>query len=224
MLEEYINKLRPIVEEMFRSESSGHDIGHLERVMKIALYIQSKEGGNEVVVGVSAFLHDIHRLEQNKTGKYCSPKESLPLIEDILKQIDFPDDLTGMVLNAIEYHEVYNWNSDDIKTNEIEALILQDADNVDLTGAMGIARTFAYSGVHNIPFHDSNSSIEELCSENYKEGEGKVETPIELFYHKVLKLSEHMNTETAKKLAKERDVHMESFINEFLKEWKCEYE
>jgi len=223
MLEEYIELLRPIVTEMFKSESSGHDIGHLERVMKIALYIQSKEGGDRVVVGVSSFLHDIHRLEQNKTGKYCSPKESLPIIEEILKDINFPEELKWKVLNAIEFHETYNWNSEDIKTNEIEALILQDADNVDLTGAMGVARTFAYAGVHNILFHDDNASIEELCSENYKEGVSRVETPIELFYHKVLKLREHMNTNTAKELAKDRDTFMQSFIDEFLKEWNSEF-
>lgn len=224
MLEDYIKLLRPIITEMFKSESSGHDIGHLERVMNIALYIQSKEGGDRTVVGVSSFLHDIHRLEQNKTGKYCSPKESLPIIEKLLEEINFPNDLKPKVLNAIEYHEVYNWNQDEIKTTEIEALILQDADNVDLTGAMGIARTFAYVGVHNIPFHDNNTSIEKLCNENYKEGVSTRETPIELFYHKVLKLADHMNTVTAKKIAKNRDKYMESFIEEFLKEWNGNFE
>jgi uncharacterized protein len=224
MLEECIKLLKPKVEELFKSESSGHDMSHLERVMNIALYIQSKEGGDRIVVGISAFLHDIHRLEQNKTGKYCSPKESLPIIDELLKEINLPKELTDKVLNAIEYHEVYNWNQDEIKTTEIEALILQDADNVDGTGAMGIARTFAYAGAKNIPLHDSNSSIEELCSKNYKEGEGKVETPIELFRHKLLKLGKHMNTKTAKKLTKERDIFMKQFIDEFIKEWDGIYE
>ena len=224
MLEEYISLLRPKVEAMFEGESSGHDIGHLERVMKIALYLQEKEGGNRVAIGVSAFLHDIHRLEQNKTGKYCSPKESLPIIEKLLNEVNFPEDLTKMVLNAIEYHETYNWNQDEIKTTELEALILQDADNVDVTGAIGIARTFAYAGVHNIPFHDNGSSIEELCKTNYKEGEGKIETPIELFYHKLLKVGDHMNTKTAKEMTKTRDECMKKFIDEFIKEWEGNYE
>jgi len=224
MLDNYINLLRPKVEKMFKSESSGHDISHLERVMNIALFIQSKEGGDRTVVGVSAFLHDIHRLEQNKTGKYCSPKESLPMIEKLLEEISFPKDLTTKVLNAIEYHEVYNWNQDEIKTTEIEALILQDADNVDGTGAMGIARTFAYAGSKNIPLHTDDFSIEEICSEKYKEGKGRVETPIELFYHKLLKLGEHMNTQTAKELTKERDLFMRQFIDEFLREWDGKHE
>ena len=41
MLEEYIEKLKPIILELFSEESSGHDIAHLERTMKIALYCAS---------------------------------------------------------------------------------------------------------------------------------------------------------------------------------------
>jgi len=224
MLEEYIKLLRPKIEEMFESESSGHDISHLERVMNIALFIQSKEGGDRAVVGVSAFLHDIHRLEQNKTGKYCSPKESLPIIENLLKEINFSEDLTKKVLNAIEYHEVYNWNQDEIKTTEIEALILQDADNVDGTGAMGIARTFAYAGAYNIPFYDSSISYEAMNKEGYKEETGGKETTIHHFYHKLLKLGDNMNTKTAKELTEQRTEFMKKYIEEFMKEWYGKYE
>lgn len=175
-------------------------------------------------MGVSAFLHDVHRLEQNKTGKYCSPKESLPIIEKILDEIKFPNELKSKVLNAIEHHETYNWNQEDVKTNEIEALILQDADNIDGTGAMGIARTFAYAGSNNIPFFDDSVSIEEICKEGYKEEKGGRETTIHHFYHKLLKLGDNMNTKTAKELTKERTKFMGSFIEEFLKEWKSKYE
>ena len=32
MLEEYIEKLKPFVMSLFKDDSSGHDISHLERV------------------------------------------------------------------------------------------------------------------------------------------------------------------------------------------------
>lgn len=44
MLESYIEKLRPFIIEFFGKDSSGHDIGHLERTMRTALYLQEKEG------------------------------------------------------------------------------------------------------------------------------------------------------------------------------------
>lgn len=80
MIEEYIYKLRPYVLDMFSKDSSGHDINHLERTMKLALYIQEKEGGDKIVIGISAFLHDIHRIIQNEKGVFVSPKESLETV------------------------------------------------------------------------------------------------------------------------------------------------
>ena len=72
-LEKYIQKIRPLIEAKFKEEYSGHDISHLERTMKMALYIQSKEGGDEIVIGISAFLHDIHRIMQYNLNRYVSP-------------------------------------------------------------------------------------------------------------------------------------------------------
>ena len=46
MLEEYIEKLRPFVIELFKNDSTGHDISHLERTMKTAVYLCEKEGGD----------------------------------------------------------------------------------------------------------------------------------------------------------------------------------
>ena len=59
-------------------DSSGHDISHLIRTMNIALNLCKKENGDELIVGISAFMHDIHRIMQNETGKFVSPKDSLP--------------------------------------------------------------------------------------------------------------------------------------------------
>lgn len=44
---------------MFKLDSSGHDINHLIRTMNRALYIQGREGGDRVIIGIAAFLHDI---------------------------------------------------------------------------------------------------------------------------------------------------------------------
>lgn len=44
LVEEYIELLKPEVAEMFKEDSSGHDISHLERTMNLALNIQEYEG------------------------------------------------------------------------------------------------------------------------------------------------------------------------------------
>ena len=73
MLEKYINKLMPIVKEMCnKDKTGGHDIDHFNRTMKMALYLQKKEGGDCLIIGISSFLHDIHRLMQSEKGKYIT--------------------------------------------------------------------------------------------------------------------------------------------------------
>ena len=80
--QEIIQQLEKEVKELFHEESSGHDIYHLKRTLNIALTLQEKEGGDQLIIAVSTFLHDIHRIIQKETGKFCSPKDSLPKIEE----------------------------------------------------------------------------------------------------------------------------------------------
>lgn len=56
MLEKYIEQLKPIVLDYFKKDSSGHDISHLERTMRTALYLQEKEGGDKIIIGISSFF------------------------------------------------------------------------------------------------------------------------------------------------------------------------
>lgn len=220
MLEDYINKLRPEVLKIFKNDSSGHDITHLERTMNIALLLQKYEGGDEIVVGISAFLHDVHRIMQNETGKFVSPKDSLDKVKEILSVLDLNESRLQKILHAIEYHEIYNWNNLQNKENDINTLILQDADNLDAIGAIGIGRTFSYGGAHNVPMYDNTVSLE--MKSDYAEENGDDASTIHHFYHKLFRLSDNMNTQKAKELANSRTEFMKRFVDEFLKEWKGE--
>lgn len=220
LVEEYIEILKPEIIEIFKEDSSGHDISHLERTMNLALNIQEYEGGDRIVIGISAFLHDIHRLMQNQLGHFVSPKESLGKVKEILDKVALTDEQVNKILHAIEYHEVYNWNNPNNKEQDINTLILQDADNLDAIGAIGIGRTFSYGGSHKVLMYDSSVSLEQ--NENYAEEKGDDPSTIHHFYHKLFKLAENMNTHTAKELAKERTEFMKIFVDEFLKEWRGE--
>lgn len=218
MVEEYIEKIRPIVVEMFSKENSGHDISHLERVMKLALYLQEREGGDRVVVGIAGFLHDVHRLMQNERhGEFVQPRESLPKIRSILSNVDLSSEQIEKICYAIEYHEGYNWNDNNI--TDINTLILQDADNLDAIGALGIARCFKYCGAHGVPMYEPNLPL--IPKTNYEE-KGNDVSGIHHFYNKLLRLGEYMNTNTAKEIAEERTTFMKEFVKTFLKEWEAE--
>lgn len=216
MLEKYIEEIKPYVYNLFKEDSSGHDISHLIRTMNIAVNLCEKENGDKLVVGIAAFLHDIHRIMQNETGKFVSPKDSLPKVKEILNNTDLSEEDINKICYCIEYHEEYNWNGNNV--SDINTLILQDADNLDAIGAIGIGRTFSYGGAHKVLMYDETVPLN--TDEDYSEANGDDPSTIHHFYHKLFRLADNMNTDSAKKQAIERTEFMKQFVDEFLKEWE----
>ena len=218
-IDKIIKQLENEIHELFHKESTGHDIYHLKRVLNLALHIQEKERGDRLVIAVASFLHDIHRIIQNETGKFCSPKDSLLKIRKILEKIDLPKEKLDKILHCIEFHEEYSFSSKGKTVNDIETLIIQDADNLDAIGAIGIGRTFRYCGSEQIPMWVPKIPYKR---KNYDEAKKDVST-IHHFYSKLLKVKNTINTKTAKKIAKRRHKILEDFLKEFFKEWKGEF-
>lgn len=219
MLEEYISKLRPIVSKLFSEDFSGHDIGHLERTMKTALYLQEKEGGDRLIIGIAAFLHDVHRIMPNEQRSFVSPKDSLPMVRNILSNIDLTEEQVNKICHCVEYHEMYNWDGNNV--DDINTLIVQDADNLDAIGAIGIGRGFLYAGCYNVKMYDDRIPIDE--EKTFSVAEGNDESVIHFFYHNSFRLENNMNTKTAKELAKRKTEVMREFTKEFLNEWNANY-
>lgn len=212
MLEKYIEIIKPYIIDLFKDDSSGHDISHLIRTMNIAINICDKENGDKLIVGISAFMHDIHRIMQNEIGKFVSPKDSLPKVREILSNTDLSEDSINKICYCIEYHENYNWNGDNV--DDINTLILQDADNLD---AIGIGRTFSYGGAHNVLMYDEETPLRN--DKDYSEDNETDPSTIHHFYHKLFNLANNMNTKTAREQAVARNEFMKKFVNEFLDEW-----
>ena len=218
MLEEIIGKLETKVINFFENDSTGHDFYHLQRTMNIALHINEKEGGDRLVIGVSALLHDVHRILSKETNKFCSPKESLETIVKLLDGIDLPKDKLEHILHCIEFHEEYDFSEKGKTVNDIETLILQDADNLDALGAIGIARTFTFGASHNRDMYNPDIP---LNRETYCEDDEKRDpSTIHHFYSKLLKLNNNMNTKTGKMMALKRHDFMKLYCETFLEEWK----
>ena len=221
MVEEYIEKLRPFVLELFESDSSGHDIGHLERTMRNALFIQDREGGDRIIIGIAAFLHDVHRIMQNEVGKFVSPKDSLNNVIKIIDKadLDLSEEQIEKICYCVEHHEEYNWNGNNV--DDLNTLIVQDADNLEAIGAIGIGRAFVYGGAHKLSMFDEKAPLNE--NNDYSEEVGHEESTIHHFYHKLFKLGDNMNTNTAKMMAEKRIDFMKNFTKEFFDEWYAKY-
>lgn len=215
-MEEIIKQLEDEVKKLFQEESSGHDIYHLKRVLNNALTIQEREGGDRLIIAVSAFLHDIHRVIAKEAGTFCSPKDSLSKIKEILDKTELTDEQKEKIYHCIEFHEEYDFSEKGKTTNDIETLILQDADNLDALGAIGIARAFSFGGANGVPMWVSEVPFNRDTYEESKSDPSEIHH----FYSKLLKLKDNMNTKTAKGMAIERHKFIETFLQEFFAEWE----
>jgi len=216
-IEKTLNDIEKEVVEIFKTDSSGHDIHHLKRTKNLALHIQKTEGGNREIIAIAAMVHDIHRI-LSKKGEYCAPKQSLPTVQKVLEKVDLDFDKIKKVLHCVEFHEEYGFTPKGKTVEDIETLILQDADNLDAIGAIGIGRCFSFCGANGIPMW-----VPEIPFEK-KDFDESIYDPSALhhFHSKLLKLKDNMNTETGKQMALERHEFIERFIKEFISEWKGE--
>ncbi|MFA6860127.1 MAG: HD domain-containing protein [Clostridia bacterium] len=218
-LNEMIEILKERLETMFSKDKSGHSIDHLLRTMKNALLLQKQEGGNKKVVAISALIHDIHRIMVDENRNFVSPKESLPKVRELIADIDLTNEEKDHICYAIEHHEEYSFGGGKVTVNDIESKILQDADNLDGTGAIGVARAFAFGSAYKIPLYDENLSMEQG---EYSESGNFDESTIHHCVNKLMRLDQTMNTKTGKEICKQRCAYIKNFVDEFISEWKGE--
>ena len=144
-LDNFIDILSKKIKKYFKEENTGHNIDHLNRVLKYALYLQKNEGGDEIVIGISAFIHDVHRIMTAECGEYVSPKDSINKVKEFIDDLDLTDEQKEHILYAVEHHEEYGFGKENVSVKDIESLILQDADNLDMCGAMMNCRSVIFT-------------------------------------------------------------------------------
>lgn len=196
----------------FEEDATGHDIHHIERVLNMSRYLQSKEGGDLELIELSALLHDIsdHKFNGGKLN------EGGNVAKNILLECGYPEERADQVKEIIDS---VSYKGAGVKSdaNTLEAKIVQDADRLDAIGAIGIARTFAYGGNRGQAIYDPE--LDPKLHSSFEEYANSKSTTINHFYEKLLLLNERLNTATARKIGKERHEIMEAYLSDFFNEW-----
>lgn len=211
--EERLQIAADYVEEKLVGEGSGHDWWHIVRVRNMAARIAQAEGGNHFICQMAALLHDL--ADEKVAG---SEAAGLREVKNLLETLELSKEQVAEIMeivSGISYKGGHNH-----RALSLEGQIVQDADRLDALGAIGIARTMAYSGNKNRIIHDPTLPIREQMSlEEYRAQKGSAITH---FYEKLLKLKDLMNTQTARKIAQGRHEFLEIYLKQFYAEWDGE--
>jgi uncharacterized protein len=223
-----IENLKSHVQQSMPPDPTGHDWPHVMRVLKNAMAIHASEGGNKFQLILIALTHDLYD-HKFFTG---SQTEAEKLLYELLVSHKIN---TGDASEIVKQVFNLSYKNGQVPREPLnhEGKIVQDADRIEAIGAIGIARAFAYGGFKNrlmnkeeeaaVGSGSGDSQLEKCAASprlrKKKQKDNTDGTTFEHFFEKLLKLYDLLNTETAKKIAKERFDFMQEFVKRFEEEW-----
>jgi len=214
-----LNEVEKLVYEILGKDDSGHDMEHINRVLKLSLKFAEEEKVNKEVVGLIALLHDVD--DYKLFG--IENAEELVNAKIIMNKINICDDIQEQVLLALG-RIGYSKSLKGIRPLTIEGMIVSDADMCDALGVNGVLRTYRYSIKNNRPFFDKNIfPIENISACEY--ANNSVSSGVCHMFEKILKLKDLMMTDSGRKETLKRhkivvDILYNLFDEENALEWK----
>ncbi len=197
-------------------KDSAHDKEHIYRVLYNALEIAKTETNVDYDVLICAcLLHDIARSRQFKDPSVCHAQEGGNMAYSFLLSNRFKEDYADKVRHCIQTHRFRSSNP----PLSLEAKILFDADKLDVSGAIGIARTLVYKGIVSEPIYSL------LPDGTVSSGEGDTDLSFfQEYKYKLENLYSKFYTKTAEEIAKERQKAAIDFYNNLYREIRLSYQ
>lgn len=211
-----------VTKQLQQGGEAGHDSSHIIRVVNKALriyehtwpsiYTEKQEEIKELVI-LLGWLHEMgdRKFQEKQT---ISVDEILCLISPYLRQNEERRREIVKLVSSISFSQAYQLQGidriaetqlpliDNLTTSfdEKAVAVVSDADRLEATGAVGIARLYCYCGTKNLLlFEDSNKAKYNLSFQEYKEN--KPTSGINHFLEKVIFLPNYIRTEYARELA-----------------------
>ncbi len=191
-------------------DDSAHDKDHIYRVLYAALDIAGSEKDVNYDVLISAcLLHDIGRREQFENPQLCHAVVGSEKAYKFLISKGMNPEHAEKVKGCIKTHRFRS----DSQPQSIEAKILFDADKIDVTGTLGIARTILYKGQVSEPLYS--------MMQDGQVSDGTYDTSpsfFQEFKYKLEGLYNQFYTNRGTEIAAERQASATAFYNNMLHE------
>lgn len=215
-MDPFILKTIDFVKEKVKNYDAGHDWWHIERVWRNAQYINQFEHGDAFIIDLAALLHDIADAKFFNGDEKIGPALAKEYLKTNLIDLRVIEQV-GQIIENMSFRK--SLGLVEFHSNELD--IVQDADRLDAIGAIGIARAFTYGGYKNRELYNPEMPpLTTISQEDYKKSTSPT---INHFYEKLLLLKDKMKTMTGKRLAAERHIFMEKYLDQFYKEWNGLY-
>lgn len=192
-------------------KDAAHDSLHIYRVLRQALQIA--KGYNEVnrdILIASCLLHDIGRMKQFQNPQLCHAVEGGKMAYTFMQELGWKEEDCRHIQECITTHRFRTDN----QPKTLEAKILFDSDKLDVTGALGIARTLIYKGQVGEPLYAVDEENNIYKGKNFCEPESFLKE----YHFKLIPLYENFYTEEAYEIARTRKAMTMMFYDELLNE------
>ncbi|MEB6569794.1 HD domain-containing protein [Staphylococcus auricularis] len=202
-----LQNIRDYMIQKLSTDQTGHDLTHIQRVEKIAVKLAEAEqvdDEEQEIILAAVYLHDT--IDDKVVADVDSALEE---VKALLKEAGASNENQQQIMDII-LNMSYAKNIEQPKALKHLGQIVQDADRIDASGVIGIARAFYYGGTKGHPLYDETTprSLDELNEDNYRDSVSVVNH----FHEKLLHLEGTMNTNMGKHIAAERTETMRTFL------------
>ena len=198
--------------ELLNTDNSGHNMDHIDRVLRLSLKFAKQECANTEVISLIALLHDVD--DYKLFGKENS--ENLTNAKKIMNNCKIDTETQNLVLSSLKCIG-YSKLLKGFRPETLEGKIVSDADMCDALGANGIIRVYTYNMKNKRPFFDKSIfPIENMTADTYTSK--CADTSVCHLFEKILKLKNLMLTDSGKKEAEARHQIIVDFLYHLFEE------
>ena len=195
-----------------------HGFDHVLRVLKTAERIGMEEGADLEILRAAALLHDSKGADPRGEAheREIHHLLSADFAETVLADLGWLPEKIAAVQHCIRSHR---YRAQDEPPRSIEAMCLFDADKLDVLGAIGAARTTAFSAQADLPFYREPS---QSFLKNGEHQPGEQHSAYHEYLFKLRFVHERLLTKAGKAIAEQRDAFLHQYFEQLQAECRGE--